>query len=1157
MRSPTLSTLLLRTRRVVLAVAAPIVVASPSALAQNATAIERGFTTPPDAAKPRVWWHWMNGNVTKEGITADLEWMKRVGIGGMQMFDGSLGVPQFTEKRLVWMTPEWKDAFRHAGIEANRLGLEMTIAASGGWSETGGPWVTPEQAMKKVVWSDTTVSGPAHFTGALPKPPSNNGPFQNVPMAPSFDFAEATTLPGAKPSAPRAPAPPDPTFYADTKVIAVRLRDDEPSMRERRPRVTSNASTVNLTALTDGDLRTAVTIPYADDDKRAWVQFEFAEPFRAQAFTFAAPPGAPFFARPIPNGELQSSQDGTQWTTLVALPGDGHPLGNFMVRTYAFPATTARYYRVLLSNPARQDSEDPFGSEPQRTRVTITELALSAEPRVNRWEEKAQFGNIVEYGASIATPSTPDAIASRDVIDLTARMRRDGTLDWEVPAGRWTVLRMGYSLTGKKNHPATVEATGFEVDKLSRQHVTAYARHYADLIGGAMGRELGRSLRYFVMDSWEAGLETWTDDLLDQFRTRRGYDATRYLPVLTGRVVGSADTSDRFLWDYRRTLADLLAENHYSAANAYLRTRGVGIYAEAIGAGLQTTGDGLLDKGQVDVPMGEFWTPAPGVPDRPDHPADLREAASAAHIYGKPIAAAESFTTCNAASYWSPPSYLKQFADRAMSLGINRFVIHTSDHQPFVDAKHRPGITLGPCGIHYTRNNTWAEQSAAFNAYLARGSYMLQQGVFVADLAYFYGEGAPVAVPFWKTVRPAPPAGYAYDFVNADVLMTRASAKEGRLALAGGMSYRVLVLPEDVSRLTLPMLRKLRDLVASGVVIVAPKPGTPPSLSGGANGDAEARAIADAVWGNIDGRGVTEHAYGRGKVYWGRPVASVLAANGTAEDVRFTMPNTDSALVWIHRRSAGADIYFVANQRDRAVDVGASFRIAGKAPELWHLDTGEREPAPYRIEDGRTTVPLRLDAYGSVFVVFRDAASTPSRAQPVETRSTLTTIAGPWQGTFPPDLGAPGRARFDSLTAWNSSSDDGIKYFSGTATYAKEFEVSPDWLRPDARVVLDLGAVKEIAEVTVNGTAVGGVLWKAPYSVDATRALHAGTNRLEVKVTNLWVNRIVGDAQPNVTARYTFLGFPQYSKSAPLLQSGLLGPVRLELVSRTSVTGAR
>jgi hypothetical protein len=1130
-----------------------VLAAAPNARAQNASAasseLERGFVSPPDAAKPRVWWHWMNGNVTKEGITADLEWMKRVGIGGFQMFDGGFGVPQFTDERLVWMTPKWKEAFHHAGAEASRLGLEMAIAASGGWSETGGPWVTPQQAMKKVVWSDTTLRGPAHFTGALPKPPSNNGLFQNAGMTPSFDLPEATQLPGAKPSVARAPAPPDPTFYADTKVFAVRTRDDDVRMRERRPRVTSSAAGVDLAALTDGDIRSGVTIPYEAASGSAWIQLDFDQPFRAQAFTFSAPPGGSFFARPIPAGELQASDDGTRWTTLVSLPGPGHPMGNFMVRTYAFAPATARHFRVLLKNPSPPAPASQFTTESPRTRVVITELELSGAPRVNRWEEKAQFGNIVEYGAGIATPATSESIPLGDVLDLTARMRADGSLDWQVPAGRWTVLRMGYSLTGKKNHPATIEATGFEVDKLSRAHVTAYAKRYADLIGSAMGAELGKGLRYMVMDSWEAGLQNWTDDILAQFRARRGYDAAPYLPVLTGRVVAGADASDRFLWDWRRTIADLLAENHYGAMSEYLRTRGVGLYAEAVGAGLMTTGDGLQTKGHADIPMGEFWTPAPGVPDRADHPADLREAASAAHVYGKPFAASESFTTCNPSSYWSPPSYLKQFADNALALGINRFVIHTSDHQPFVDAKHRPGITLGPCGIHYTRNNTWAEQAAAFNAYLGRASFMLQQGAYVADVAYFYGENAPVSVPFWKDVRPVPPAGYAYDFVNADVLLNRASVRDGRLALRGGMSYRVLVLQDGVDRLTLPMLRKLRDLVAAGVTLVGARPGAPPSLSGGARGDVEARAIVDALWGSDAARAAGEHAFGKGMVTWGRPIADVLASRSSSPDVRFTAPGADSTLVWIHRRTGDADIYFVANQRAEPADVAAIFRVAGRAPELWRPDTGEREPAEYRIESGRTTVPLRLDAYGSVFVVFRGATSVASRALPAATRAALTTLAGPWQVSFPPDLGAPARARFDSLGSWTASADPGIKYFSGTASYARELDVEQTWLRPGARILLDLGAVKEIAEVTINGSPVGGVLWKPPYSVDATRALHAGRNRVEVKVTNLWVNRIVGDAQPSATTRYTFLGFPQYSKDTPLLESGLIGPVRLLTVT--------
>jgi hypothetical protein len=556
--------------------AAVLALSAPNASAQqvvaaSATALERGFRTPPNSAKPRVWWHWMNGNVTTEGITADLEWMKRVGIGGFQMFDGGFGVPQFVDRRLAWMTPEWQAALGHAGAEARRLGLEMAMAASGGWSETGGPWVKPEQAMKKVVWSETVVDGGRRLTVTLPKPPTNNGPFQTVGMAPSFEMPENTSLPGAKPrtpTPPAPPAPPDPTYYADTKVLAYRLPDAEVRMADRHPRVTSGAGDLDLAAVTDGDLRSAVRIPYAGDGKPTWVQLEFAEPFRAHAFTFAAPPAVQFFGVTIPPAaEVQASEDGARWTTLPPLSDrEDATAGAFMVRTVAFRPTAARYFRLVVA-PTRA-APAQFG---------VTELELHAAPRVHRWQEKAAFGTMLDVD-SAATPAVPDAeaVPAADVVDLTSRMQPDGTLDWQAPAGRWAVLRLSTSLTGRKNHPASREATGYEVDKLSRAHVTAYAHAYADTVAGALGPAYGTGLRYFLMDSWEAGLQNWTDDILAQFRTRRGYDATPYLPALTGRVVGSADASDRFLWDWRRTLADLLAENHYGAFAASTRARGVG-----------------------------------------------------------------------------------------------------------------------------------------------------------------------------------------------------------------------------------------------------------------------------------------------------------------------------------------------------------------------------------------------------------------------------------------------------------------------------------------------------------------------------------------------------------------------------------------------------
>jgi hypothetical protein len=1113
-------------------------------------ALEQGFKTPPDAAKPRAWWHWLNGNVTKEGITADFEWMKRTGIAGMQMFDGSLGVPQFTEERLVWMTPKWKEAFRHAGAEADRLGLEMSMAASGGWSETAGPWVKPEQAMKKLVWSETRVQGPKKFAGVLTAPPSINSHFQNMPIPPAFDFPMPTDLPGAKPPVKEPPQPPDPTHYADVAVLAYRVPDDEVRMPDAQPKLTTSGGELPLAGLTDGDYSKTFALPLPEGGKPAWVRFDFAQPFRAQAFSIAMAPGAGFFGATPPRGQLQSSADGTTWTTLATLPGPEPPFGGFPIRTYAFPETAAKSYRVLMEAPEPNPILLSFGMPPVK-QLDIAELEIHSSPRVAEWEDKASFATVLDAGLPTPAVAASQAITRANVVDLTSKMGKDGKLDWDAPAGRWVVLRLGYSLTGEKNHPATPEATGYEVDKLSKKHVNAYVETYVNMVADAIGPYFGKSFRYFLMDSWEAGHGNWTDDMLSEFRTRRDYDPAPYLPVLTGRVVESADASERFLWDFRRTIADLLAENHYKAATDYFHKRGVGLYAEAMGTGLPTTGDGLLNKGQVDIPMGEFWVPFDPRGDSPEHRADAREAASAAHIYGKTIAATESFTSMPMVPGWAQsPAMLKPIGDRFFAMGVNRIVFHTSDHQPFVDDAHKPGITLGPFGQHYTRNITWAEQAVAWNTYLARVSHMLQQGLFVGDLAYYYGDGAPISVPSWKRVRPEPPAGYNYDYVNTDVLLNRMSVKDGRLVLPDGMSYRVLVVPEDVDRLTLPVARKIRDLVSAGAVVLAPRPGLSPSLSGAPAADEEIRAIANDVWGSVDGRSVTEHAYGKGKVYWGLPVADVLGAEKVKPDFEHTRPRVDSQLVWIHRRTPDTDLYFVASQNPRADHFTASFRVEGKEAELWHPDTGTIEPAAYSIADGRTTVPFHLDPNGSVFVVFRKPAAPGGRTLPHPVSTALATVSGPWTLSFPANWGAPAQVKLDTLASWTANPDAGVKYFSGTAVYAKDVQAPATWFKPGATILLDLGAVKELAEVSVNGKPVGGILWKPPFQADVTSALKPGANHVEIKVTNLWPNRMIGDLQPGNAKRYTFTDYKAYTKDSPLLESGLLGPVTVSSVTR-------
>ena len=384
--------------------------------------------------------------------------------------------------------------------------------------------------------------------------------------------------------------------------------------------------------------------------------------------------------------------------------------------------------------------------------------------------------------------------------------------------------------------------------------------------------------------------------------------------------------------------------------------------------------------------------------------------------------------------------------------------------------------------------------------------------------------------------------------MNTEVLLTRMSVKEGRLVLPDGMSYRVLVLPDGLDRLTPKVMHKLRDLVAAGATVVGPKPLGSPSLVGYPASDDEVRALANEVWGACDGRTITEHAYGKGKVYCGQPLPEVLAALGTPPDVEYTRPSFDTTLDWIHRRVGDTDVYFVANQKDRAEDVSVRFRVAGRAAELWHPETGETLPGAFSIEDGRTTVPLSLGPYESVFVVFREATTAPSRVLPRPVSTRVATVEGPWDVSFPSDRGAPPKVRLDRLSSWTAHSEAGVRYFSGTATYTKDIEAARDWFRPGARLVLDLGRVKEIAEVSVNGRPAG-IAWRAPFQVDVTGSLKAGANRIEVKVTNLWVNRLVGDEQPAAEKRTTFSSFKPYTKDSPLVESGLLGPVTLEAVT--------
>ncbi|RYD93768.1 MAG: glycoside hydrolase, partial [Sphingobacteriales bacterium] len=530
--------------------------------------------------------------------------------------------------------------------------------------------------------------------------------------------------------------------------------------------------------------------------------------------------------------------------------------------------------------------------------VPVAELVLHNTDRVDLFEEKAGFYPWKENTHSLIKTDA-DAIPTQDVVDLTASMSADGTLNWTPPSGDWVIMRLGYSLTGRNNHPASPEATGLEVDKLDnvavRKYIDAYLDLYKDATGGQMGAQ---GLQYMVLDSYEAGHMTWTKAMPEEFLKRRGYDLKPWLPVLTGRVVKSADASEKFLWDFRKTIGELIVENHYEVIGDALKARGMKRYTESHEGGRIYLADGMDVKRKADIPMSAMWTPgslAGGADEEVRSEADIREAASVAHIYGQNLVAAESMTSVGNAFSWHPEK-LKRTADLEMASGLNRFVVHTSVHQPLDDKK--PGLSLGPFGQYFTRQETWAEQAKAWTAYLSRSAYLLQQGKFVADIVYYYGEDENVTSLFANQL-PDIPEGYNYDFINPHALINLLTVKNGNLVTPSGMSYRVLALDDNAKRMSLPVLRKLRDLVKAGATVTGTMPESSPALS---DDPAEFKSIVNEIW-NSGNANVFKNTLGQ-----------TLKAMNIAPDFSYEKSTGNTKLLYVHRKLNDRDIYWINNR---------------------------------------------------------------------------------------------------------------------------------------------------------------------------------------------------------------------------------------------------
>lgn len=1120
-----------------------------SSSAADYARLTEGFAEPPKQAKPLVWWHWLDGNVSKDGITADLNWMKESGVAGIQWFDVSAGVDQYLAEPIEFGSPQWQEMIGHAVSEVDRLGLDMTIHASAGWSQTGGPWVEPHQAMKKLVWSETILDAASSDGHIQLNPlPNETGPYQNVPVTLPSPLPRMSGTMEAIPVEQRRQSEPfqAPSYSRDQLVLAVRKTENEQALDNAVTSIKVGQQDLTVSDLSDQNYTNGIELSLSEEP--VIVEISFENPVMLNGVKMGVRPD-------WPSGRIEVFSD-DNWRTIAELPGEGHFRIRAPARTFGFQPVLSTRMRVILDAPPPVHPLAAVLGAAANPALTLTELKPLALA-VNRVEAKSGFEIIYDYDW-VRSDHQVTGVDKNDVIDLTDRMDSNGVLTWTPPAGEWTILRLGYSLTGAVNQPATRAGRGLEVDKLNAEYVETYLKSYLDLFAQSDEDVFGSNkIDSLLLDSWEAKTSNWTDGILQEFERLRGYDPTPFVPALAGFVIVDSTTTDQFLWDWRLTLSDLLAEAHNQTISKLLADREMKLYAESMGARMWVIGDGMKLKGLADYPMAEFWYSSPGDLSGVDQAyiTDIREAASVANIYGKPFVAAESFTTPPTEQPWGQgPRDLKWVADYFMAQGASRFVFHSSDHQPFDD--RRPGLTLWEIGQFLTRHESWADHAHLFFDYLARASFMLQEGLHQADILVFLGEGAPVTLPFWDPEQPGIPWGYDYDYLDATTLLTALEVENGQFKTPAGTVYEVLFIPETVEALTVPAVTKLSELIESGGTVVSAKPAVSPSLMDSVEDVQSAEAIIEQLWqANLTDETSSVQPIGSGRVVATNSIEDALNALRLAPDI--SSPSS-AQLGWDHRRVSEIDIYFIANLGRTNISEMATLRARRKNVEIWYPEDGRMAQAVFEPTQGETRVQLDLAAFQSAFILMHDLEDDLSKA-PLTKRvgDVIARVETPWNVTF----SAPNLPSIDVKTEqlfdWSTSERDEIRYHSGVGIYQTSFELPNSERFASETFWLDLGEVHQIARVSVNGRDVGSD-WIAPYGLPIEPGvLRAGTNDIEIEVVNLWANRLIGDAQIDADASVSKTPFRPYtqgtvyaaiSRSEPdesLLPSGLVGPVKL------------
>lgn len=1052
---------------------------------KDGNALSSGFLTPPDSIQTSCYWYWISNNISKEGVIRDLQAMKKAGIN--RAFIGNIGLESVPYGKVKMLTDEWWDILHTTLKTATDLGIDIGIFNSPGWSQSGGPWVNAKSAMRYLTSSEIRVKGPMKLKKKLEKPTAD---FQDVKLI-------------------AYPAPKNDMLVLDTTNAII----------------TSNPELSGLSKLVDKNEQTSILYP---SEKDFVLKFQAKKNFTAR-YIYIRTANTPETVEV----ELQAKSGNTFMSIKKFKVERYRDALNVGFEPYApvvetFPATNSKEFRVVIR-----------GGNPK---AGIAEVLIGAGSRVERYAEKT-FAKMLqtplpywkEYQWEKQAPVDDSSLVVNParIIDISSNLSPDGTLKWNVPKGDWIIERTGMTPTGTKNSPAAPEATGFEVDKLSKEHTTMHFYGYMGEILKRIPEADRKAFKVVVQDSYEMGGQNFTDNFFDAFQKEYGYSALPFLPVYGGRTVGSQDMSDRFLWDMRRLVANMVATEYVGGLKEVSNKHGLTTWLEAYGHwGFPS--ESLIYGAHSDEISGEFW--AEGDLGNIEN----RIATSCGHVYGKNKISAESFT-CGFNSYARTPAMIKQRGDRFFAEGINNTLLHVYISQP---DDRVPGINA-EFGTEFNRHNTWFSQIDLFTSYLKRTNFMLQQGNYIADVAYFMGEDTPKMTGI---TDPPLPKGYQFDYINYDAILNRMTVKDGLLTLPQGTQYRMLVLPK-LETMRPELLTKIRQLVLDGAVVYGPAPKRSPSLRNYPFADRQVSEMAAEMWGNIDGVNVKSRKFGKGMIFNGMDIKQVLNSIGCMPDCNIP---EGIEVDYCHRHLNNAEIYYLTNQaKNQSVSFTPEFRTAGMQPELWLPTTGEMRILPaFEQTVNSTKVPLILQPNESLFIVFRQAAgkAKSSRLEAnFPSKSTLLELQGPWTVSFKDTLRGPkSPVIFNTLYDWSTSKADEIKYYSGTAVYSSTFRIKS--LPSDKNLSINLSYVADMAKVKINGQYAGGV-WTFPYELNIGNYLKKGLNTIEIEVVNTWVNRLMGDSKLPVDKRNTWtVHYPK--PDTPLKKSGLIGPVLIQCEAR-------